>query len=355
MMIRAIGVVAWTAAALLIAESTVWRASKVESSRAEVVKGGGYFPVMIQIDNGEIGAALRGGATHVGPEGRLDWVRSNDGGRTWTRTLLADAEMDDRNPAVGQLRDGTLVVSYTIDRSYQPDGKRVLPLKRDSIWTVRSKDRGRSWEKPVKSLVGMEHGASPYGKMVQMPDGTLLMNVYHERGPKLEHESSLVYRSKDGGITWGDATMIADHYNETSLTLLPDGRLLAVARSHFGQFLSTCVSSDQGRTWSAPKRITADHEHPADTIVLRDGRLLLVHGERNRPYGVRALFSRDLGATWDPETVILAADSHNTDTGYPSSVEIEPGKIVTMYYGVDGDTGKLDGAYARAVIWKAPR
>jgi hypothetical protein len=346
---------AGTAAVLFAAADGVWNASRIESTFIDVVKGGGYFPVLIKLDNGEIGAAVRGGAPHVGPGGRLDWVRSNDGGRTWTRTLLADSEMDDRNPAVGQLRDGTLVVSYTIDRSYRTDGKRVMPLHRDSIWTVHSKDRGRSWSAPRKSPVAVAHGASPYGRMVQVADGTLLMNVYHERGAKLEHETSYVYRSRDGGITWGDETMIADHFNETSLTLLPDGRLLAAARSHLGQYLSTTTSSDYGRTWSAPKRITRDREHPADVIVLGDGRLLLVHGERNRPFGVRALLSRNLGLDWGPETIILAADSHNTDTGYPSSVEIGSGTIVTLYYAVDGDPSKMDGAFARAVIWNVPR
>jgi hypothetical protein len=51
----------------------------------------------------------------------------------------------------------------------------------------------------------------------------------------------------------------------------------------------------------------------------------------------------------------LAADAHNRDCGYPSSAELEPGKIVTMYYGVDGDVNHLEGAYARAIIWKVPR
>lgn len=333
----------------------VWIARKLEATRVDVVKqNGGYFPVLIRLDNGELGAAVRGGATHVGPQGRLDWVRSPDGGRTWTTGPLAEAEMDDRNPAVGQLSDGAILVSYTIDRSYDATGKRVRPLHRDSFWTVRSTDRGKTWQAPRKSPIAVEHGASPYGKMVQLADGTILMNVYYERGPQLEHETSYVFRSRDGGATWGDESLIADHFNETSLTLLPDGRLLAVARAHHGQFLSTTFSKDQGRTWSPLQRITGDNEHPADVIVLKDGRLLLVHGQRNRPFGVHARLSADLGATWDPEVIQLATDAHNRDCGYPSSVEVTPGKVVTLYYGVDGDVNRLEGAYARAILWTVP-
>ncbi len=340
---------------------TVMLGRKMAATRVDAVAGGGYFPVLIRLDNGELGAAVRGGDTHVGRNGRLDWIRSTDGGKTWSVQLLADKPMDDRNPAVGQLRDGTVLVTYIIDRSYGPDGTRLKPLIRDGLYTVFSKDRGRTWSEPVKSPIDPAEGASPFGKIVQLPDGTVLLNVYYERGPGLNHETSLVYRSGDGGRTWGDPTVIADHYNETALLPLSDGRLLAMARSHGGGHLAVCLSSDQGRTWTAPRQVTADREHPADVIRLSDGRLLLAFGERNRPFGVRALFSSDNGMTWGPELIVLADDAHNLDCGYPSSVEVHPGEIVTLYYGVDEvkqADGRLalalQGAYARAVLWKAP-
>lgn len=264
----------WSAAAEQPASILIGRQVAVE--RVDVVHGGGYFPVLVRLDNGELGAALRGGDTHVGSKGRLDWVRSTDQGHTWTISPLADAPMDDRNPAVGQLRDGTLLVTYIIDRSYGPGGERLKELHRDGLYTVRSHDRGRTWDPPVKSPVDPVHGASPYGKMVQLADGTVLLAVYYERGPGLNHETSYLYRSRDGGKTWGDPTLIADHFNETGLALLPDGKLLAVARSHHGGYLAITTSSDQGRTWSPLRPITADREHPADVVLLRDGRLLPV-------------------------------------------------------------------------------
>jgi hypothetical protein len=335
--------------------------NKVPAERVNVVTGGGYFPVLIRLDNGQLGATIRGGDTHVGVNGRLDWAHSSDGGRTWNVKRLVDAPMDDRNPAVGQLGDGTLLVTYIIDRSYGPSGARLKELSRDGLYTVRSFDRGRTWQDPVRSPVEPHHGASPYGKIVQLRSGAALLSVYYERGPGLEHETSLVYRSVDGGKTWKDPSVIADHFNETALLPLPDGRILAIARSHNGAYLATCFSSDEGRTWSAPRRITADREHPADVILLRDNRLLLVYGERNRPFGVRAVLSRDYGETWGPEVIVLAGDSQNGDCGYPSSVEVQPGQIVTLYYGVDEarkPDGKvvlgLAGAYARAVLWKVP-
>ena len=340
---------------------SIFVGQRVPAERVNVVGNGGYFPVLIQLDNKDLGAALRGGDMHVGVRGRLDWVRSTDGGKTWAAKPLADSPMDDRNPAVGQLKDGSILVTYIVDTSYGPDGTRLKTLTRDGLYTVRSLDRGNTWQPPIKSPIAADLGASPYGKIVQLSDGTVLLNVYYERGSGHQHESSLVYRSKDGGQTWSDPTMIADNYNETGLLVLPDDRILAVLRSHEGAFLATSFSSDQGRTWSEPHQITNNSEHPADVIRLKDGRLLLVHGERNRPFGVRAMLSNNLGQDWDPRVIILAADAHSSDCGYPSSVETEPGRIVTMYYGVDqskDENGRLmptlQGAYARAILWSVP-
>jgi hypothetical protein len=154
--------------------------------------------------------------------------------------------------------------------------------------------------------------------------------------------------------------VIAENYNETSLLVLPDERILAVLRSEVGQHLAVSFSSDKGRSWSTPRQVTHDMEHPANVILLRDGRLLLAYGERNRPFGVRAMLSRDLGQTWGPDIIILADDAQRPDCGYPNSAEIAPGKIVTVYYGVDEVKDKgpvspdLRGIYARAIVWVVP-
>ncbi|MBI1924373.1 exo-alpha-sialidase, partial [Candidatus Poribacteria bacterium] len=63
----------------------------------------GYFPVLINPHGEDILAVVRAGAGHVGITGRLDAVRSPDGGKTWTApAVIVDSEVDDRNPAVGQ-------------------------------------------------------------------------------------------------------------------------------------------------------------------------------------------------------------------------------------------------------------
>ena len=78
-----------------------------------LVRDQGYFPVIVALGENEVLVALRGGTGHIGLAGRLDVVRSRDGGMSWDAPLtIADSERDDRNPALGLASDGTLVLAY---------------------------------------------------------------------------------------------------------------------------------------------------------------------------------------------------------------------------------------------------
>ena len=101
-------------------------------------------------------------------------------------------------------------------------------------------------------------------------------------------------------------------------------------------------SDDGGRRWSPPIPITRDGEHPADLTVLASGTIQLTFGRRIRPLGCGALLSRDGGRTWDTHhEVLLAGDGvRNQDLGYPSTVQLRDGTIVTaLYYASGSETG----------------
>jgi len=50
--------------------------------------------------------------------------------------------------------------------------------------------------------------------------------------------------------------------------------------------------------------------------------------------------------------VVLADDADNRDCGYPSSVQLPDGRIVTMYYQVDDAKNTPASAKAKVVVWK---
>ena len=336
--------------------------SAADFAHQVITKGLGYFPVAISLKNGDVLAVIRGGAAHVGVKGRLDLIRSSDRGKTWSAPWTAiDEQFDDRNPAMGQLKDGTIVLAYVIASGYDATGLRFGKREErifDGVYLIFSKDNGKTWSKPVRDPAIHQFYTgkglvSPYGKMVQLRDGTLLMAVYFEFFDD-RHNQSYLFRSKDGGKTWGEPVMMGEHANETGLVLLRDGRVLAALRSEKGAYISITESADQGRTWSKAIQLTADSEHPADLIQLRDGRVLMVFGERNAPRGVHALISRD-GRSWDKtKHIVLADDAPNGDCGYPSSVEVSKGKVVTLYYQVDDLKNVPASSSSRAVVWNVP-
>jgi len=348
---------------ILLCSLTVAATLAADFPHRIVTQGLGYFPVAIRLANGNILAVIRGGAPHIGVKGRLDLVRSSDEGKTWSKPWTAvDDSQDDRNPALGQLKDGTVVLAYAIASGYDETGERFKGTRADrvfdGVYLALSKDNGRTWSKPVrdetiKKFYASGGAVSPYGKIAQLPDGTVLMAVYFDFYGDRGHESWL-FRSRDNGKTWGEPALIAKRYNETGIVALRDGRVLAAVRSEKGAHLAIAESKDQGRTWSAPVQVTKDSEHPGDLIQLRDGRVLLTYGERNPPRGVRAILSAD-GRNWDnTKPIILADDAPVADCGYPSSVEVGGGKIVTLYYQVDDLKNAPASSSLRVVVWNPP-
>jgi len=349
-------------AALLLTTASILALGASDYPHQIVTKGLGYFPVAISLHNGDVLAVIRGGAAHVGVKGRLDVIRSTDRGKTWSAPWTAvDEQFDDRNPAMGQLKDGTIVLAYAIASGYDSTGLHLGKREErvfDGVYLTFSRDNGKSWSKPKRDPAIHQFYAgkglvSPYGKIVQLTDGTVLMAVYFEFFDE-RHNQSYLFRSKDGGKTWGDPVLLGQHYSETGIAGLRDGRIVAAMRSEKGAHIAITESKDGGRNWSAPVQVTSDSEHPADLIQLRDGRVLVVFGERNAPRGVHAMISAD-GRTWDKtKQIVLAGDAPNVDCGYPSSVETDAGRVVTLYYQVDDLKDAPASSSARAVLWNVP-
>src|SRR5262249_15493527 len=155
----------------------------------------------------------------------------------------------------------------------------------------------RTWEQPVRFKSPTRLG-NVYGKILEI-DKVALMNFYSYEADG-QDQSAYLLRSKDGGKSWDDVSLIAKNYNETELAVLPGNRLAAAVRSMEGS-ISISFSDDLGRTWSSPQGVTSQNEHPGDLLLLPDGRLLLAYGQRNPPFGVRAMISSDGGKTWDRE------------------------------------------------------
>ena len=335
----------------LAGESDIFVGRRGRLRRYLVCSMEGFFPVLARTGPNALAVVYRTGAPHVGVSGTLAVARSEDGGVSWSDPCeIAPRWDDNRNPALGVNAKGELAIAFWKARLHaytDPDGLGLRYTGSDDERTHKtaglfhgvSPDQGRGWN-PFRAYASTLLAlASPYGRILTLPDGTLLMAIYGSPREPIEGigNISVLARSADGGQTWGDETLTAQGYNETSYALLPNGDLLAAARSESGH-VAVSPSHDLGHTWSKPMRVTRDGEHPADLTVLQSGRVLLTFGRRIRPMGCGALWSEDGGHTWRADhEVLLAGDGvESADLGYPSTVQLADGHIVTALYYASG-------------------
>ena len=289
------------------------------------------FPVLLKLQNGDLLAVVRGGEYHLGERGRLDCVRSRDGGISWGRpsTIVAEGP-DDRNPSAIQCSNGDILVAFSKADMYvngvfsQEKAETKRKESRPNVWLTRSEDNGQTWSQAkLIEEFPTEVGMAVYGKSVEYPQGTICLSL----------KSEFLARSTDFGQTWGDFTKRALN-NETAYLYLPSGKAISmIRRNEKGVSLWQADSFDGGRTWGEPRQITGYMEHPADLILLQSGKILLTYGRRRPPYGIQAMLSYDEGENWDTKhKITLVSDAEDMEVGYPSSVQLDDGTICTAYY-----------------------
>lgn len=359
----AVAVLAWV---LGTSRSSAQLTPRVEK-RVVVTQGAGYFPVLLRLKTGRLLVVFRSNASHISVKGELSVSWSDNDGKAWSSALVVASGKDDhRNPAMVELPNGDVLLAYCIMDGYDATGRKFMPTVKGidprsakPLWTMRSHDHGATWSAPqeidgTRPLADQGELLNDFGKMAVASDSSVLLSVYTT--PRDHHTSfERILRSNDSGHTWSLLSTLAHDVNETAILALPGNRVLAAMRTNKEQQLLMTHSLDAGKTWDTPVAVTGPNEHPGDLIRLRNRDLLLTFGERNAPRGAVAMLSHDEGKTWDPTTrMVLADDAPLFDCGYPSSVQLPDGGIVTVYYRVDDALTAPASTSLRAIIWKLP-
>ena len=76
----------------------------------------------------------------------------------------------------------------------------------------------------------------------------------------------------------------------------------------------------------------------------------MTYGHRRAPFGNQARISSDNGKTWS-EPMIISGDGVGGDLGYPSTVELDDGTLLTVWYEKMKDQKH---AVLRQAHWKLP-
>ena len=277
-----------------------------------------------------------------------------------------DSPLDDRDAGVVALGGNSLLVTwFTLDtRIFRDDLMKYSPAEFEVMdaamrafpedakkyvgsWTMRSDDGGASFTSPARCPV-----SSPHGPVV-MRDGRLIyLGKLFPEGMDRPFGIVSCAESRDG-LHWdvlGEVPLPENvtngQFHEPHVIELNDGALLCLIRYHYpngGLGIYKSVSRDGGRTWSTPEDMDI-HGSPPHLLRHSSGAIVLTYGWRHAPYGQRARISRDDGATWSDE-IILRDDGPDGDLGYPCSVELPGGDILTVYY------QKRPGESLCSILW----
>lgn len=320
------------------------------------------FPSIIARNNGAIICAFRRAPDrralwqaprniHCDPNSYLMLVRSNDGGETWSKEpelIYAHPLGGSQDPCMVQLSDGSIVCTSYAWSLIPPEGEEKLKdIRHHSLfyflggYVLRSDDGSKTWKGPFvpiavpgdleKDALNKPCPAFNRGAIAQGKDGKLYWAVCASR------KVAQLLTSVDRGETWQYVCPIAQDekvaFTETSLIETKKGDIVAFIRTlEFDGKLAYARSTDGGKSFGQWKD-GGFYGFPSHAIHLKDGRVLLVYGYRNAPFGIRGKILN--AECTDIETApefIVREDGGNGDLGYPWAVQLADGKVLVAYY-----------------------
>jgi hypothetical protein len=272
--------------------------------------------------------------------GAIVLKRSTDGGLSWSDRLPVPANWT------------TSKETPTIHRVVDPRGRRRLILF-SGLYPIRmaaSEDDGRTWTPlgPIGDFGGIVAMAS----VERLRNGDY-MALFHDDGRFLRGGGKptrfRVYKtlSHDGGLTWGQPEVIAEHPEahlcEPGLVRSPDGKQLAVVlRENSRRFNSfVVVSDDEGRTWTEPRELPG--ALTGDRHVGKygpDGRLFVSFRDTTHESPTRGDWVGwvgtydDIVAGREGQFRVRLMDNHKAaDCAYPGVEVLPDGTFVATTYG----------------------
>ena len=331
----------------------------------------GYFgwPSIARLQNGKLAVACSGFRKgHVCPFGQAVMMTSSDEGRTYTAAAaVIETPLDDRDAGVVPFgENGVIVTSFNNTRAFQRSRNPYDAEIQAYLDTVTDEDEARYLGATFRlSFDGGETFGdifispvtSPHGPTA-LRDGTLLWvgRTFAEDDAFAENNRIEAWKvDTDGSMVFVGAVPPAYKNGtlinacEPSTIELPDGTLLCHFREDSRFTVYQTRSVDGGRTWSEPEQLLADRGgSPPHLYLHSSGVLISAYGYRSEPYGIRLMLSNDLGETWKTD-IVLWDEGVSADLGYPATVELNDGSLLTVFYAQDEVNGP---AVIKQIRWK---
>lgn len=280
-------------------------------------------------------------------EGDVDLWKSTDGGKLFklTGTLVEHDPGENRmNHVSGFAHNGdfisfvsgytnrpTIIYDYEYyKKEYFYKSELVVPM------LSRSTDGGKTYTVTSLDYVLGSESIIPFGEIIKLPNNSLAASIYVLGTNKCSEFASCTRRagiiiSRDDGNTWTEFYEIDEGINETSILALDENTLLASSRTATNSHMKLYKSTDEGKTWTFIEDSSCLHQIPSSLIKLNDGRILMCYGVRNNQKSIMYRVSDVNGENWTEPNVLVVLEGAG-DMGYPSSVQLAGGTIVTAYY-----------------------
>lgn len=349
-----------------------------------------YFawPTVARLPGGALAMAASGlRVKHVDPFGKGILCYSFNESKTWTApAVVLDTPLDDRDCGLVVFGENVMLTSFNNRISTQrgwletETDHEIGKLSPDSgirNYSSGSTDAQKAYmagylnyvdeEKAEAAFLGSTYRISRDGSFTFGPVEKAPVTAPH--GPAAAPDGTLYYVGNPFGSTHSESDLqcwrmesggqfryLSDIPNipelhcgkkliscEPHAVMLPSGKLLVHIRvqapyggENFTPYFTLwqTESTDGGVTFSPPHRLSDDDTLGAPPHLLRlsDGTLITVFGYRNPPFGIRAMVSRDEGRTWSQPFVLYDNFGISGDIGYPASVELRDGSILTLFY-----------------------
>lgn len=318
-----------------------------------------YFawPTIAKLQNGKICVGASGyRVEHICPFGKGVLAFSDDNGETYSKPVpVFDTVLDDRDVGLCIFgKTGLIATSFNNTLEFQRENMPQTKECFDYINSVSAEDEaaalgisfrishdcGETFGPIYKSPI-----SSPHGPTV-LNDGTVLwvgrrIGIHnHIEAYKINTETGEMTLCGEMGI-YKDDDFKDIYFYEPNAIQLPDGKIICHLRAENKDetlfTLYQTVSEDNGVTWSKPVQIIRDDSGaPAHLFIHSSGTLISTFSHRNKPYGIWAIFSEDGGKTWSDESIIFEGKDTD-DLGYPSTIELDNGDLITAFYTREND------------------
>lgn len=357
-----------------------------------------YFawPTVTRLPDGRLAMYASGMRTrHVCPFGKVTVCYSSDEGASWSKPeILINTPLDDRDAGVAVSGNRVCVTTFNNTIKFQlgiAESEPMSPeIKAAALEYLHSVDAPKAEERYLGSLYCIsEDGGKTFGELKKVPvtaphgpcvtlDGKFLyvgrcMNTVTGMGDKKVSSVDTIQcylENEKGEFAFLSSIVDIEPESEDKPLLscephaivLPSGKIIVHIRAQryvpdksfegWEEFtLYQSVSTDGGKTFSKPERLLPVlGGAPSHLYRMKDGTLLSSYAFReyvdhSKPSAVCVLVSRDDGESWKP--CYICAGEHSWDMGYPATLELADGSLLTVFYDHKGK----GPAVIKAVKW----